>query len=703
MPPKKTASNAAWFWQNDDGTFAPYDAGFERAVETKFAEVAGKGTVSFSYKNWGSYDFDFDAMTQKNLSSGKVRAIKRTGGEAPTTVAAAPTSWLFQESPVSWKKYDDEVVKKLEAAYGLDPKGSTTITIGAFAYNINFSTMEQTNKSSGKSRKIHRGDTAPIPHASAADGGEPTAKKSKPEEPAAAAAAASSSGSHGSGSTGTKVIKKGKGIVDPTSGLAKTCHVYDDGTLLYQVMLNQTNVDQNNNKFYVIQLLEEDTKGKFYVYTRWGRVGADGQTALDHYSSVIPAIDTFRKKFRDKTANQFGAASDFVKYPGKYQLMAIDLGDDKDDPASAAAVLDVAALGGDIPASKLSPSVQNLIKMIANTADMTQSMKELEIDTNKMPLGKISKKQIKDAFQYLKDIEAELKKSHPNHGALVEATSMFYTLIPHDFGMMKPPLINNNEMLKRKMDLLDILGDLEIASKLLTTAKKTGVNPIDQAYETLQCNLTPIPHSSEIFNAVETYVRNTHGPTHNSYKLVVEDVIEVDRPIESVRYKAFEGLHNQQMLWHGSRTTNFMGILSQGLRIAPPEAPVTGYMFGKGVYFADVSSKSANYCNATPSNPHGILVLCEAALGTTKDLTGALYMEKPQDGTNSTKGVGKNCPDPSGSKVIDGVVWPMGKVVPAPGIAHTALLYPEYIVYNVAQCRMKYLVRIKFEYGKYGK
>ena len=32
------------------------------------------------------------------------------------------------------------------------------------------------------------------------------------------------------------------------------------------------------------------------------------------------------------------------------------------------------------------------------------------------------------------------------------------------------------------------------------------------------------------------------------------------------------------------------------MRIAPPEAPVTGYMFGKGVYFADCSSKCANYC-----------------------------------------------------------------------------------------------------------
>lgn len=35
------------------------------------------------------------------------------------------------------------------------------------------------------------------------------------------------------------------------------------------------------------------------------------------------------------------------------------------------------------------------------------------------------------------------------------------------------------------------------------------------------------------------------------------------------------------LLWHGSRLTNWMGILGQGLRIAPPEAPVTGYMVSK--------------------------------------------------------------------------------------------------------------------------
>lgn len=51
-----------------------------------------------------------------------------------------------------------------------------------------------------------------------------------------------------------------------------------------------------------------------------------------------------------------------------------------------------------------------------------------------------------------------------------------------------------------------------------------------------------------------------------------------------------------------------------GLRIAPPEAPVTGYMFGKGVYFADMVSKSANYCCTHSGDPVGVLLLSEVLL-----------------------------------------------------------------------------------------
>ena len=39
------------------------------------------------------------------------------------------------------------------------------------------------------------------------------------------------------------------------------------------------------------------------------------------------------------------------------------------------------------------------------------------------------------------------------------------------------------------------------------------------------------------------------------------------------------------------------------------------YMFGKGVYFADMVSKSANYCFTNRDNPMALMLLCEVALG----------------------------------------------------------------------------------------
>ena len=69
--------------------------------------------------------------------------------------------------------------------------------------------------------------------------------------------------------------------------------------------------------------------------------------------------------------------------------------------------------------------------------------------------------------------------------------------------------------------------------------------------------------------------------THNTYTLKVKHVFRAEREGEASKYKG-SALGNRQLLWHGSRLSNWVGILSQGLRIAPPEAPVTGYMFGKG-------------------------------------------------------------------------------------------------------------------------
>jgi poly [ADP-ribose] polymerase len=71
----------------------------------------------------------------------------------------------------------------------------------------------------------------------------------------------------------------------------------------------------------------------------------------------------------------------------------------------------------------------------------------------------------------------------------------------------------------------------------------------------------------------------THAKTHDQFTLKLRELFKTSRDIEFQRFKNFETLDNHQLLWHGSRTTNFAGILSQGLRIAPPEAPVVSFSF----------------------------------------------------------------------------------------------------------------------------
>ncbi|KAJ3079952.1 Poly [ADP-ribose] polymerase 2 [Quaeritorhiza haematococci] len=515
-----------------------------------------------------------------------------------------------------------------------------------------------------------------------------------------------------------KAIKKGRAAVDHLCPVARQVHVYESGQDVFgeydhphissvDVMLNQTDIKNNNNKFYVLQLLEADSGGRYHVWTRWGRVGYDGQNKLEHCGSLASALASFKKKFSDKTKNQWDDRADFVKYPGKYFLMERDYGDDEEEKDSSAASDNKEPIK--IPESKLDERVQELIKLITNTEMMTREMVEIGYDAKKMPLGKLTKQHIEKGYNVLKEIAEELNKPSRSNSRLTDLTSEFYTIIPHEFGMRTPPVINTPQMLKSKLQMVEALADIQIATTLLkSTSGVPDANPIDVHYEALHCDLAPIDKNSDTFELIKRYTQNTHAATHNAYKLEVDEVFEVVRDGEVDKYEKVKAdiekkKDNRMLLWHGSRLTNFVGILSQGLRIAPPEAPVTGYMFGKGVYFADMVSKSANYCFTSPHNPTGLMLLCEVQLGEPRPCFYADYdagTKAKAGGLHSTKGCGSTAPDESEFvKMEDGVVVPCGKPTNVKK-SEGSLLYNEYIVYDVAQIRMRYLIKMKFKYGR---
>uniref|UniRef100_A0A1I8NDN9 Poly [ADP-ribose] polymerase n=1 Tax=Musca domestica TaxID=7370 RepID=A0A1I8NDN9_MUSDO len=478
--------------------------------------------------------------------------------------------------------------------------------------------------------------------------------------------------------------------VDPDSGLEDVAHVYISRNKdKFNVVLGKTDIQRNKNSYYKLQLLESDNKQKFWVFRAWGRIGTTiGGNKLESFSNLIDAIASFKDIYFDKTGNYFDNRANFVKTPNGMYPIDIDYSDN--DKVDLSADHNIK--------SNLSQAVQDLIKLMFDVDTMKRTMMEFDLDMEKMPLGKLSQSQIKTAYSVLTEI-CKLIEEGGSNAKLIDCTNRFYTLIPHSFGTEKPPLLDTKEQVEKLVQMLDSLLQIECAYSLLQNEDcKEEINPLDKHYEQLKTTLEPLDKNSKEYDLLTKYVKNTHAATHNMYDLEVVDIFKVARQGEARRYKPFRKLHNRRLLWHGSRLTNFAGILSNGLKIAPPEAPVTGYMFGKGIYFADMVSKSANYCCTSKQNSTGLMLLSEVALGDMLECTAAKYITKLPADKHSCFGRGRTMPDPKESYMReDGVEIPLGKPISDENFK-SSLLYNEFIVYDIAQVNIQYMFRMNFKY-----
>ncbi|RCV10443.1 hypothetical protein SETIT_2G112900v2 [Setaria italica] len=495
---------------------------------------------------------------------------------------------------------------------------------------------------------------------------------------------------------GTVTVKvKGRSAVHESSGLQDTAHILEDGKSIYNTTLNMSDLARGVNSYYVLQVIEEDDGSECYVFRKWGRVGNEriGSQKLEEMSKT-DAIQEFKRLFLEKTGNPWEAwerKTNFQKQPGRFYPLDIDYG------------VKQAPKRKDISETKssLAPQLLELMKMLFNVETYRAAMTEFEINMSEMPLGKLSKENIQKGFEALTEIQNLLKNTADQalavrESLIVAASNRFFTLIPS----IHPHIIRDEDEIMIKAKMLEALQDIEIASKLVGFDSDNDES-LDDKYMKLHCNIAPLPHDSEDYKLVERYLLNTHAPTHKDWSLELEEVFSLDRDGELNKYSRYKNnLHNKMLLWHGSRLTNFVGILSQGLRIAPPEAPVTGYMFGKGLYFADLVSKSAQYCYVDRGNPVGLMLLSEVALGDMYELKKATSMDKPPRGKHSTKGLGKTVPlESEFVNWRDDVVVPCGKPVPS-SVRSSELLYNEYIVYNTSQVKMQFLLKVRFHHKR---
>ncbi|KAF6828954.1 hypothetical protein CPLU01_08184 [Colletotrichum plurivorum] len=515
---------------------------------------------------------------------------------------------------------------------------------------------------------------------------------------------------------GSGQVAKSKSLfipLDEGCNIPGTVYIAPDG-VIYDASLNQTNASNNNNKFYRVQLIQNGST--YLTWTRWGRVGESGTHAVLGGGSLDDALRQFDKKFRDKSGLAWANRGDDPK-PKKYAFIERSYDQDSDDDADDAIKNEDDEEEEQKPAMcTLDKPVEELMGLIFNMGYFAQAMSSMNYDANKLPLGKLSKATITRGFQALKDLSAlfadpslaDSKYSMTVPAATEHLSNLYYTLIPHAFGRQRPPILREGPMLKQELDLLDSLSDMKVANDLMKVDRKVfDVHPADRQFQTLGMEeMTTLDHKSQEFTMLSDYLNGSKGHTHGiNYK--VQQIFRIERKGELDRFQnnKMTVSSDRRLLWHGSRVTNFGGILSQGLRIAPPEAPATGYMFGKGIYLADMSTKSANYCAAYHSNGEALLLLCEAELGDPiQKLTNASYHAgdtAKAGGMLSTWGQGRTGPSKwmdAGSvhPSLQGIKMPDTTVRPGDTqVSGASLMYNEYIVYDISQVRLRYLFRVK--------
>nr|XP_057911524.1 protein mono-ADP-ribosyltransferase PARP3 [Doryrhamphus excisus]XP_057911525.1 protein mono-ADP-ribosyltransferase PARP3 [Doryrhamphus excisus] len=482
---------------------------------------------------------------------------------------------------------------------------------------------------------------------------------------------------------------KGKRKVDEHCSLADTAEVYED----YDCMLNQTNIGQNNNKFYVIQIIIDSNK--YYSWNRWGRVGEVGQSKLNSFPNAENAVKDFEKKFKDKTKNNWSDRVNFVSHAGKYTLIEVDGEQDAEVKVDSVDGKAVKVTKNVLPCS-LDEATSALIHLIFSNDMFKEAMECMNLDIKKMPLGKLSKMQIAKGFEVLEEIEAALNQSRNRNARLQELSSKFFTTIPHNFGRNRPPTIDCRDTVEKKKEMLMVLADIELAQTLKSETEKaqeemveTVPHPLDQDYNSLHCKLSLMDKSTASFKIIEKYLSETAG--HHKPKIV--NVWEIAREFEAERFQEHDTLENRRLLWHGTNIAVVAAILKSGLRIMPH----SGGRVGRGIYFASENSKSAGYVRTSKNT--GVMFLTEVALGKEHTITrDNSSLKKAPAGFDCVVARGRVEPDASKDVFItlEGkkVAVPQGVPIEQPEYSESYFYNSEYLIYKESQCCLRYLLEL---------
>jgi len=417
-----------------------------------------------------------------------------------------------------------------------------------------------------------------------------------------------------------------------------------------------TNLGANSNKYWNVTLYDNDD-----VMSEWGRQGHS--TASQSKTWPGQGRYLMEKKIGEKEKKGY-RENKVVEGTGEVVISA-----------ATVATTELKNIVSKQIKSK-NPIVSKLIEFLVKV-NAHQILKatggKISYDTSsaqfKTTQGIVIPSQVSRARDLLSDLSDFVRQNNWDDYDFEDKLNEYLSIIPRDFGrhqIQPQDIIGCMTDIGKENDILDGL-DASFAGLQTTTPKKKTTKKKKTA-KIFNVELA-IVEDEKIISWARKLYQSTRKSMHVSNNLSVQTVYKVD--IGNMK-KAFESygatLKDIRQLWHGTKASNLLSILRQGLVIPPSSsAHCTGRMYGNGAYFSSISTKALNYATnfwqSGGSSDRTFMFLADVAMGKYH-LAGGGWGSYPINGTNST--------------------WAKG--------GRSGVINDEMIVYRLDQCNLIYLV-----------
>jgi len=426
-------------------------------------------------------------------------------------------------------------------------------------------------------------------------------------------------------------------------------------------------IGSNHNKLYVITLFDNDD-----VQTEWGRTGK----ALQSKTFFGAGRTFFDKKIHEKLNKSS------KKSYTEVSILDADGGSivQTASTASSSELKNIAKQQIQYSCPEVAKLIDYLVKV--NRHDIYKATGgKIEWNSAKglftTPLGIVEPASVAQARTLLTTLGDCVAKNDWKSKSFTRTLEDYLTLVPQDIGMKFIPqnILPDLATVQKQNSILDAL---EASYDAVTTApvKKDSAEKKDTKDAPKLFNLKLVlidPHDTE-FKRIDRKYRDSKGNHYDvqSYFPVAVWAVEmVDAAAAFDKYG--KPLGNVQELFHGTKGSSVISILSKNLIIPPASSPyVTGRLFGNGVYFSDMGTKSIRYATGAWSS-----------YGTTERVF--MFIAQVACGKQHTPNgyQSGNYRLPSG---YDSCFAKAGMS----GVQHN-----EQIVYNTAQVNLRYLIEFR--------